>query len=118
MKSLITTAILCVTFFLTGCVSGNYISEPTGASTVTQAPMKLNFFRKARWTYYTTNNASTSMYYENARFKKRGDTIYMRPRSFYGDTIHSAKEFIPQYVVNGDSLLSVSFDLAYVKRHR
>lgn len=80
--------------------------------------MKLKLLHKARWTYYAYTNSSAFLYYENARYRKKGDTIYMRAHTYYGDTNTIEKKFIPQYVVSGDSLKSIHFDIAYIKENK
>lgn len=104
--------------FMTSCISGNYVSRPTGDAGITQAPLKLKLSRKARFTYYGYTNSAAFMYYENTKFKKKGDTIYMRPRRFYGDTTEVDKSFQPVYVINGDSLVSLKYEVAYIKKSK
>ncbi len=103
---------------LTSCMTGKYVSEPTGERAITQAPMKLKAFGKAQYTYYSYSNSAVEMYQENAKYKKKGDTIYMRTRTYYGDTNDVSKDYFPQFVVMGDSLVSLEYDMAYVKKKK
>lgn len=112
---LFTTVTAGLLFFLSGCVVGNYVSSTTGETKVSQAPLKLKLLRNARWTYYAYTNSAAFMYYENARYRKRGDTIYMRARTYFGDTNTIDKQFFPQFVVSGDSLKSLHHNVTYVK---
>lgn len=107
--------LFCSGLLLTSCMTGKYVSEPTGERTISQAPMKLKCFGKAQYTYYAYSNSAVEMYQENAKYKKKGDTIYMRSRTYYGDTNDISKDFFPQFVVMGDSLVSLHYDVAYVK---
>lgn len=100
---------------LTSCMTGKYVSEPTGERTISQAPMKLKAFGKAQYTYYAYANSAVEMYQETTKYKKKGDTIYMRNRSYYGDTNEISKDFVPYFVVMGDSLVSLDYDVAYIK---
>lgn len=108
--------IVIATFFLSSCVTGKYIAEPIGKNSVTQAPMKIKLTRKAEWTYYTPGYTMSYSYTQNARFKKKNDTIYMRERTYFGDTTEIGKEFTPHYTVSGDSLYSIDYDFVYVKK--
>ncbi len=120
MKVLIVAAcILFSSVLLTGCVAGNYVSTSTGKTqTVTQAPMKLKLCRKARWTYYGYSNSAVFMYYETAKYRKKGDTIFMHSRIAYGDTSKQEKLFVPSYVVSGDSLISLEHSIAYIRKKK
>ncbi len=110
--------LLCSGLLFTSCMTGKYVSEPTGERTISQAPMKLKCFGKAQYTYYGYSTSAVEMYQENAKYKKKGDTIYMRVRTYYGDTNEISKDFLPQYVVSGDSLVSLHYDVAYVRKKK
>lgn len=110
--------LLLASLLFTGCMVGNYVSKPTQKDGITQAPMKLRLFRKARWTYYGYSNSAVFMYYENARYKKKGDTVYMRSRAAYGDTSELDKTFYPEYVISGDSLVSLNYGIAYIRKRK
>jgi len=108
--------IIAITFSLSSCISGKYIAEPTGKNVVTKAPMKLKLIPTAEWTYYTPNYTMSYSYTENARYKKKGDTLYMRERTYFGDSTELSKEFTPRFVVGDDSLYSIEYDFIYVKK--
>ncbi len=110
--------LLFSSLLFTSCMTGNYVSEPTGERTISQAPMKLKLCGKAQYTYYAYSNSAVEMYQESTKFKKKGDTIYMRTRTYYGDTNDISKDFMPQFVVMGDSLKSLSYDMAYIKKKK
>ncbi|XOV67460.1 MAG: hypothetical protein ACFHU9_17735 [Fluviicola sp.] len=110
-----TATLFCSSLLLTGCMTGKYVSKPTGENAVTQAPMKLKMCGKAQYTYYAYRNSAVEMYTEYSKFKKKGDTIYMRERTYYGDTSEVADEFKPKFVIMGDSLVSLKYEMAYVK---
>jgi len=117
MKALkVATILLSSGLLLTGCMTGKYVSKPTGKRTISQAPMKLKMCGKAQYTYYAYSNSAVQMYQENAKYKKKGDTIFMRSRTYYGDTNEISKEYFPQFVVKGDSLISIDYDMMYVKK--
>ena len=80
--------------------------------------MKLKLCGKAQYTYYAYSNSAVEMYQESTKFKKKGDTVYMRSRSYFGDTTEISKDFIPQFVLMGDSLVSLEYDMAYVKKKK
>lgn len=105
-------------FVLTSCMTGKYTSKATGPNTISQAPMKLKLCGNAKYTYYSYSNSAVQMYEENAKFKKKGDTIFMRTRTYFADTTTIGKELYPQYVIMGDSLVSLDYDVAYVKEKR
>ena len=78
--------------------------------------MDLKLLGKAKYTFYGFNNSSVQLYQETTRYKKKGDTIYMRSRTYFLDTTKIAKTFYPQYVISGDSLVSLDYDVAYIKK--
>lgn len=114
----VATILISSGVLLTGCMTGKYVSQPTGERTISQAPMKLKMCGKAQYTYYAYSNSAVQMYQEQAKFKKKGDTIYMRARTYYGDTNEVSKDFFPEFVVSGDSLLSIDYDMMYVKSRK
>lgn len=105
-------------FLMTSCMTGNYVSKSTGPNSATQAPMKLKLCGKAKYTYYSFHNSSVQLYEETAKFKKKGDTIFMRSRTYFADTTMISKGYHPQYVVMGDSLVSLKYDVAYIKQKK
>ncbi|MCR9174327.1 MAG: hypothetical protein NXI10_17650 [bacterium] len=100
----------------TSCVTGKYVSKPTGDRGISQAPMKLKMCGKAQYTYYAYSNSAVEMYQENAKYKKKGDTIFMQPRTYYGDTTEVSEKYTPKYLVAGDSLISLEYNMMYVKK--
>ncbi|GAB5417906.1 MAG: hypothetical protein Crog4KO_23460 [Crocinitomicaceae bacterium] len=103
-------------FVLSSCMTGKYVSEATGPNSITQAPMKLKLCGKAKYTYYSYSNSAVQMYEENAKFKKKGDTLFMRARTYYADTTTIGKKYYPEYLIVGDSLVSLDHDVAYIKQ--
>jgi len=114
----VATILFFSSLFLTSCITGKYVSEPTGQSTISQAPMKLKMCGKAQFTYYAYSNSAVEMYQETTKYKKKGDTLFMRARSYYGDTNEVSKDFVPEYLIQGDSLLSLKYDVMYVKKKK
>lgn len=102
---------------LTNCISGNYVSREVGASTVTQAPLKLKINKQARWTYYEVSSSAVNTYYENAKYRVSGDTLMLTCRAFYGDTSQLDETLIPRYIIIGDSLISMDYDMAYIREY-
>lgn len=106
-----------ISISFTSCVTGHYVSKKTsGTQTVTQAPMKLRLCHKARWTYYGYSTSAVFMYYEDAKFRKKGDTLYFRSRIEHGDTTKQEKIYEAKFVKRGDSLISLDNFPSYVRR--
>lgn len=112
----LTICFLISSFLLTSCITGEYVSKSQGEDTITQAPMRLKPCGKAEYTYYTYSNSAVTMYQENAKYKKKGDTVYMRTRTYYGDTTEVSKDFMPRFVIVDESLVSLEYDMTYVKK--
>ena len=116
-KSLPTIAAFSIILMLSSCISGDYVSREVGASTVTQAPLKLKLNKKAQWTYYEVSSSAVYTYYENAKYRVSGDTLMMSCRAYYGDTSQLDETFIPRYIISGDSLISMDYDMAYIREY-
>lgn len=117
MKNFILLFSICVlSITLTSCLTGNFVSKTSGTQSITQAPMKLRLCHKARWTYYGYSNSAVFMYYEEAKFRKKGDTIYFRSRIEHGDTTKQEKIYEAKFVKSGDSLISLDQFPSYVRR--
>lgn len=105
-----------MTITLAGCGLGKYRTASNASEYASnEAPLKLKPFGKARWTHYQITTSTSYMYYEDCRFKKKHDTLFLKRRAIYGDTAILGKQFIPTYVVKGDTLESIDWDLKYVK---
>ena len=119
MKNLLLTLIIAVSLLIiVGCgVSGKYHTSPTASSSfaVSGAPLKLKVFGQARWTHYDMTTSTSYKYYEQVRYKSKDDTLYMRRRAIYGDSSIQLKEFVPAYLIKGDTLESIDWNLLYVK---
>jgi hypothetical protein len=114
----LTIYFLISSFLLTSCLSGKYVSKSRGEAAINQAPMRLKLCGNAEYTYYAYSNSAVTMYQEDAKFKKKGDTVYMRSRTYYGDTTEISKDFMPRFVIMGDSLVSLDYNMAYVKKKK
>ncbi|NRA13489.1 MAG: hypothetical protein HRT57_16210 [Crocinitomicaceae bacterium] len=118
MKNILLTSIFTGSLLmLMGCgVSGKYHTNSIRTSyAVNEAPLKLKLFGKARWTHYQITTATSYKYYEQVKYKSKNDTLYLRHRAIYGDTSILKKQFIPVYLIKGDTLESLDWDLQYVK---
>ncbi len=118
MKRIISISIFALALItLIGCgVSGKYRTNEAGNSyALNEAPLKLKIFGKARWTHYQVTTSTSYMYYEDVKYKKKNDTLFLRRRAIYGDSAIQQKEFIPVYLVKGDTLESIDWDMSYVK---
>lgn len=117
MKKVLSISILVIFLvILASCVSGKYRTHSEASSyAMNEAPLKLKVFGKARWTHYHITTATSYMYYEDVKYRTKNDTLFLRRRAIYGDTAILRKDFIPTYVVRGDTLESIEWDLKYVK---
>jgi hypothetical protein len=118
MKNFLLTSIIAGSLLvLIGCgVTGKYHTNSTRTSyAVNEAPLKLKVFGKARWTHYDMTTSTAYMYYEDVKYKKKDDTLYLRRRAIYGDSTIQRKEYIPAYIIKGDTLESIDWNLRYVK---
>lgn len=118
MKNLLVLSIIAGSLLvLVGCgVSGKYHTNSTRSSyAVNEAPLKLKPFGKARWTHYDMTTSTAYKYYEDVKYKKKDDTLYLRRRAIYGDSTIQMKEFVPAYLIKGDTLESIDWNLKYVK---
>lgn len=41
----------------------------------------------------------------------------MSCRAYYGDTSQLDETFIPRYIISGDSLISMDYDMAYIREY-
>lgn len=114
----VATILFFSSLILSSCITGKYVSKPTGNRTISQAPMKLKMCGKAQFTYYAYSNSAVEMYRETTKYKKKGDTLYMRARTYYGDTTEVSKDFVPKYYIQGDTLISLKYDVMYVKKKK
>jgi len=111
----ISTLMLSMTT-LVGCVSGKYrTNSEISAYAGNEAPLKLKIFGKARWTHYQITTSTSYMYYEDVKYKTKNDTLYFKRRAIYGDSVAQKKDYIPTYLIKGDTLESIDWDLKYVK---
>jgi len=108
-------SVVLISISFASCMTGNYVSKTSGTQTVTQAPMKLRLCHKARWTYYGYSTSAVFMYYEDAKFQKKGDTLYFRSRIEHGDTTKQEKIYEAKFVKQGDSLISLDNFPSYVR---
>jgi hypothetical protein len=118
MKNILLTSIFAgALLVLTGCgVSGKYHTNSTRTSyAVNEAPLKLKMFGKARWTHYQVTTATSYKYYEDVKYKSKNDTLFLRRRAIYGDSTIQSKEFVPVYLIKGDTLESIDWNMQYVK---
>jgi len=118
MKNIFSISVLIIALtILVGCgVSGKYHTETGNSSyTLNEAPLKLKPFGKARWTHYAMTTSTSYKYYEDVKYKKKNDTLFLRRRAIYGDTAILGKQYVPKYLIKGDTLQSIEWDLKYVK---
>ena len=121
MKYITSLGLLTTTLFLTSCIIGNYRSEQTLANSSALtcnsiAPMKLNTMRRVTWTRYKFTNSYANPYEEYARWRKKGDTLYMMGAIYNGEDKIKSKEYTPTFLIQGDTLVSLRADCSnYVK---
>lgn len=70
---------------------------------------------KVRWTYYAYTNSGAVLYYEDGKYSKKNDTIYIHSRKEHLDKEKMVKVLEPAFVVSGDSLTSLDWGFVYVK---
>ncbi|MDX2361785.1 MAG: hypothetical protein QNK23_13330 [Crocinitomicaceae bacterium] len=121
MKHFILFTSIVVAVLISGCVAGNYTSEQSMATSSAQtcnsiAPMKLNSMKKVIWTRYAFTNSYANPYEEHAKWRRKGDTLYMRGAIYNGDDELESKIYTPSFLIQGDTLISLRADCSnYVK---
>ena len=109
------------TLVLTGCITGKYRSEQSmsnssALSCNSIAPMKIKTRRTVIWTRYQFTNSSATEYEEYAKWRKVGDTLFMKGAIYNGEEKIKSKEYTPTFLIQGDTLVSLQADCSnYVK---